>query len=114
MTTIYLDPSVLAMAESTERLRQLSDAGHDLVVVGVPTAPAPAAAVRAERVPDALDSPAWFLTAEPTTCRDRRPDLRTLLVGPRTDERWPTRCDATARDMREAVLDILAADAMGR
>src|SRR5439155_603441 len=54
----------------------------------------------------------WFLTADPATCGDRQPGLRTVLIGPRENPPRPTRCDSTARDLREAVLEILAADAM--
>jgi hypothetical protein len=36
-----------------------------------------------------------------------------MLIGPREDGPRTTRCDATARDVRDAVLEILAADAMG-
>jgi hypothetical protein len=35
-----------------------------------------------------------------------------MLIGPKVDGRRPTRCDTTARDLREAVFEILAADAM--
>ena len=114
MTTIYIDPSALALPEAAERLDQLIDAGHDMVVIGQPDAEptAPARAARTQQMPQDVPPGAWFMTADPATCGDRRADLRTLLVGPRPDERRPTRCDSVARDMREAILDILAADAM--
>jgi hypothetical protein len=38
--------------------------------------------------------------------------MRTVLIGPRESGLRPTRCDATARDLRDAVLEVLAADAM--
>jgi hypothetical protein len=35
-----------------------------------------------------------------------------VLIGPREEGPRPTRCDVTARDLRDAVLEILTADAM--
>jgi len=116
MTTIYLHPSALGMPEALERLRQLVAAGHELIVAGRVDGRVrlPAGSAHIDELPLEVPDGAWYLTADPTTCGDRRADLHTLLVGPRLDERRPTRCDSTARDMREAVLAILAADAMDR
>jgi hypothetical protein len=98
-----------------ERLGHLVDAGHAIVLVGPRDHPAAGErtwAGRVDVVPDEPEPGAWYMTADPATCGDRRPDLRTVLVGPRSEGQRPTRCDTTARDVREAVLEILAADAM--
>jgi hypothetical protein len=119
---IYLDRSLFEERDAPERLVQLLEAGHELVLVG-PAAngdegplwvrEGPLASVaRAPAVPTDPPLGSWFVTGNPAACGDHRADLRTLLVGPRLDDRRPTRCDATARDLREAVLDILAAEAM--
>jgi hypothetical protein len=118
MHTIYVDPSVAADPDLDERLTHLVEAGHRLVLVAAkddPTAPVggPWSDLRAS-VPTQPPRGSWFLTADSARCGDRVPGLRTLLIGPRETELRPTRCDATVRDLREAVLEILAADAMSQ
>jgi hypothetical protein len=115
MATIYVHASVLGASDAAERLAHLSEAGHRLIVVAGASRPGmvePAELTRLDTLPAEPEQGSWFVTADPATCGDRRAGFRTLLVGPRLDERRPTRCDSTARDLREAVLDILAADAM--
>lgn len=129
MTTIYLDPSAVAEADAAERLLHLTEAGHDLVLVESARAEVSSSPPRAAARPTAtsdgvpwrsrtstlpLDPPpgSWFLTSDPAACGDRQAGLRTVLVGPRLEIR-PTRCDTTARDLRDAVLEILTSDAMG-
>jgi hypothetical protein len=114
MTTIYLDPSAVTHADAADRLAHLLDAGHALVLVtpvdlppdGIPWSG------RAAALPADPPRGSWFVTADATTCGDRRPNLRTLLIGPRASAPRPTRCDAVARDLRAAVLEILRHDAM--
>ena len=67
----------------------------------------------AQAIPEDAPRGSWFLTADPAACGDRRAGVRSMLIGPREDGPRTTRCDATARDVRDAVLEILAADAMG-
>ncbi|HUQ77586.1 MAG TPA: hypothetical protein VM427_01770 [Patescibacteria group bacterium] len=120
MATIYLDPSAVAGSDSPDRLAHLVEAGHDLVLVTADDGAARSGAIPARiparsRIPALPDAPArgsWFVTADPATCGDRRPALRTILIGPRAATPGPTRCDSTARDLRDAILEILAADAM--
>jgi len=115
MHTIYLDGSVTVDPDLPERLAHLADAGHRLVLVGSAEPAAKDLGAWAERVRELPSAPprgSWYLTANPATCRDRQPGLRTVLVGPREDGPRPTRCDGTARDLRDAVLEILTADAM--
>ena len=63
-------------------------------------------------MPDEPTPGSWYLTADPDKCGDRKAALRTILIGPRTSGPRPTRCDATARDLREAVFQVLSASAM--
>jgi hypothetical protein len=115
MQTIFFDASAALDGDLGDRLGHLADAGHRLVLVAGSDHPAAALGAWSERLP-AVPSPAprgsWYLTADPATCGDRIPGLRTVLIGPRGDGPRPTRCDATARDLRDAVLEILTADAM--
>jgi hypothetical protein len=115
MTTIFIDGSAATQPDASPNLVHLPEAGHRLVLVADPAHPAVPGVAWAERfdaVPDEPPRGSWYLTADPTTCGDRRPGLRTVLIGPRADGPRPTRCDGTARDLRDAVLEILTADAM--
>ena len=117
MHTIYLDSSVAADPDLDTRLGHLVDAGHRLVLVAPKAGPAADDGPWTERrtsVPARPSRGSWYLTADPATCGDRVPGLRTVLIGPRETGPRPTRCDATVRDLREAVLEILAADAMSQ
>ncbi|MBA2720041.1 MAG: hypothetical protein H0U52_12520 [Chloroflexi bacterium] len=114
--TIYLDPSALTHSDAADRLAHLIEAGHELVVVSTAT-PAPGDTIpwasRAATLPDDLPRGSWFVTADPATCGGHQAGLRTMLIGPRPGQQRPTRCDHTARDLRDAVLEILTVDAMG-
>lgn len=115
MTTIYLDESAALEPDAADRLAHLIDSGHDLVFVSPNGRPAVVDHLPGRHVtsmPAAPPRGSWFLTADPGACGDRQAGLRTILIGPRDDIPRPTRCDSTARDLREAVLEILAADAM--
>ena len=115
MATIYVHGSAALGSDAATRLPHLTEAGHDVVLVAADDHPASGQTVWSGQVPTMPSDPprgTWLLTADPATCTDRRPELRTLLIGPRPADRRPTRCDASVRDLREAVLEILAADAM--
>ena len=115
MTTIYIDGSAALQPDASANLTHLPEAGHELVLVAPEDHPALAAATwtgRVESVPDEPPRGSWLVTADPATCADRKVGLRTVLIGPRGDGPRPTRCDGTARDLRDAVLEILTADAM--
>lgn len=113
MTTIYLDQSAVAGSDAVDRLAHLVEAGHDLVLVTVRGDDAGEAfPARIPALPADPPGGSWFVTADPATCGNRQPGLRTLLIGPRAATPGPTRCDSTARDLRDAVLEILTADAM--
>ena len=115
MQLIFVHGSAALDGDSAERLAHLKEAGHGLVLVADVHHPAAERAEWSERL-DALpaDPPrgSWYITADAAVCGDRRPGLRTMLIGPRETTTRPTRCDVTARDLRDAVLKVLAADVM--
>lgn len=118
MTDIYIDPTVAGMPDAADHLTHLVESGHNLFLVG--DAPALVAAglptaVLALELPDRAAPGSWFVSSDPAICGDRRAGLQTLLVGPRlapTPRQGP-RCDAEARDLASAVLEILRLDVMG-
>lgn len=113
MTTIYLEASAARLPDAADRLAHLTEAGHDIVLVAPADHPGVGLPLgRLSAMPPDPPRGSWFVTADPGACGDRQPGLRTILIGPRDDVPRPTRCDTTARDLREAVLEILAADAM--
>ncbi len=114
MHTIFVDASVTADPDSDDRLAHLVEAGHRLILVGTSSADRRAEGPwqdRSASLPAQPPRGSWYLTADPATCGDRLPGLRTVLIGPRETGPRPTRCDVTVRDLREAVLEVLAADA---
>lgn len=119
MTDIYVDATVVATApNAADHLAHLVDAGQRVIFVGAGAAASVASlpgAPTLERLPDNPIRGSWFVTAEPARCADRPTGVRSLLIGPRPG-RSPVqgrRCDADARDLAAAVLEILTHDAMG-
>ena len=115
MITIYLDGSAALQPDAVGRLDHLLDPDHELVLVAGADHPSAGLLPWVGHLPALPEQPApgsWYLTADPNTCGDRQAGLRTVLIGPREAGRRPTRCDATARDLREAVLQVLSAAAM--
>jgi hypothetical protein len=113
--TVYLDASAAADPDLADRLGLLAESGHRLVLVGQAGEAVANLSIWADRsdpLPGEPPRGSWYLTADPSTCRDRQPGLRTILIGPRAEGQRPTRCDATARDLRDAILEILASEAM--
>jgi hypothetical protein len=117
MTVIYVDPSVSVASDAAGHLRHLVDTDHEVVLVGE-GAPSVGTALGAAAVPavpaDAAPG-SWLITADPATCAERQAGVLTLLVGPRParSPRPIPRCDAEARDLGSAVLEILRREAMG-
>jgi hypothetical protein len=114
MITIYVDGSAALQPGASNRLAHLVDADRELVLVAPAGHPSAGLLAWAGHLPAMPDPPApgsWFVTADPAICGDRQPSLRTILIAPRSEPR-PTRCDVTVRDLRDAILEILAADAM--
>lgn len=120
MTDIYIDASVAGMPDALDQLAHLADTGHRVLVIRAPvgTVTRPGATPHGLEeileMPDPLPAKGWFVTTDPARCSDRPAGLRTLLIAPgHGDGPRPTiRCDGIARDVRSAVLDILAHDAM--
>jgi hypothetical protein len=131
---VYVDLEVLSTGGGARRpvhvravdlaavrsLDHLVDAGHELVLVadppiapgavaGIPAALAEAAVTA---VPSEPRAAAWYPTSDADCCRGRSARLRTILVGRSPAPGAVHRCDALARDVRAAVLEILAAEAM--
>jgi hypothetical protein len=116
MHTIYVDASVTREQDLAARLGHLVEAGHRVLLIAPKGHPAndlagPWSSVKAT-VPAKPPRDSWYLTTDPTTCGDRVTGLQTVLIGPRDTSLRVTRCDSTVRDLREAVLAILADDAM--
>ncbi|HVL52795.1 MAG TPA: hypothetical protein VM344_00875 [Vitreimonas sp.] len=131
MNRIYLEPGVMALPTGSElppdgaaptpgaveALGHLADS-YELVVIGDP----PRRLLDAFQVPVRGTScvppePAhgsWLITDDPTSCVNRAPGLKTLLVGPRraVSHKPAPRCDAEARDLGAAVVEILTREAM--
>ncbi|HEX5012784.1 MAG TPA: hypothetical protein VFV72_01405 [Candidatus Limnocylindrales bacterium] len=117
MSDIYLDSVAAAMPDAADQLRHLTETGHRLHVLGE-APPGLSAALEIEQVSQLPSSPptgSWLLTASPELCADRRPPLSSMFIGPRPapSPRPAPRCDADARDMAAAVLEILRREAMG-
>jgi hypothetical protein len=122
VTTIFLEPDLLRLEtteEAATQLRYLAEWGARLVVVAdEPLDEWEALGVSALRYAPSASAGRrgdWWLTAEPGKCAERPGrGVRTVLIGgtipPSTH---PTaRCDLVARDLRGAVLEILARQAM--
>jgi putative NIF3 family GTP cyclohydrolase 1 type 2 len=118
MTDIYVDATVAGMSDAANHLAHLIDTGHGLILVG----DCPAAVVDAlrganvaEALPRSVSPGSWHVSADPEICGANPPGLQTLLVGPRLapSPRPGPRCDAEARDVASAVLEILGREVMG-
>jgi hypothetical protein len=116
MTDIYLDPTAAGMPDAADYLRNLTETGHSVHVLGeLPEALADMPSIAAAALPDEPAPGSWLITADADLCLERRPPMQTMLVGPRVapSPRPAPRCDAEARDLASAVLDILGREAMG-
>ena len=134
MTRVYVDLEVLSTGGGASRpvdasaanvaavrsLDHLVDAGHELVLVAdPPIAPGAVTGIpggltetAVTAVPVEHGTAAWYLTSDADRCRGRSARLRTILVGRSPAPGAVHRCDSLARDVRAAVLEILAAEAM--
>jgi hypothetical protein len=107
----------VADPEALRALRYLADAGVRVVIVRPDRLEPPddLRAVAADvltAVPDRPRAPAWYLTSDIARCRGSSARLRTVLVGGAPPNGSVRRCDAVARDVQAAAMEILAADAM--
>jgi hypothetical protein len=128
VTTVYVDTDAIVDASRSaagpdegalRSLRFLREAGHDVVLVVDPSSSPPWAApggewssLAPEAVPVRPPSASWYLTSDVERCRGRSALLRTVLIGSTPGPAAIHRCDALARDVSAAALEILAAEAM--
>lgn len=130
MTEVYVDVAAASMEqggeggafrpaepEAVRALRYLADSGIRVVIVASdgnrPDAELEAVAAEVvSAVPPRPRGPAWYLTSEIARCRGSSARLRTVLIGAAQPSGSVRRCDAVARDVQAAALEILAAVAM--
>ena len=97
-------------------LGYLAESGHEVVLVAaqetVPAALADVVSTVTPAAPSEPREPAWYLTIDVERCRGRSAKLHTVLVGTAAAPAAIHRCDALARDVQAAVLELLAAEAM--
>lgn len=132
MTTVYVDTRALFVGGAADpnparlapdagsALDHLRKAGLEVVLLGDADAIASLqgavrARLRLHELPQ--DPQGWMLAGNASACARGRPcrRLRTILVGPATPGSGlaSRACDVEARDLTDAVLTILAAEAMG-
>lgn len=129
---VYVDAGVLVMPapgdrpgrllpDATAALEHLRDAAHNVVLVGAAGAVGAVLAALRDGAPEARvglppDASGWLVTGDPAFCAAAREAhrIRTLLVGPAAPGRGPAHrpADIVARDLLDAVLAILASEAM--
>jgi hypothetical protein len=128
VTTVYVDQdAVLDESRGTRGFSEgalrslgfLRDAGHEVVLVADPRPrtgevdlPTEWTRIAIEAIPTRPAELAWYLTTDADRCQGRSARLRTVLVGSAPAPAAIHRCDALARDVPSAVLEILAAEAM--
>lgn len=131
MTEVYVDVSAASVEqggdaggasrpaepEALRALRYLADSGIRVVVVATggerPDAQLQAVATEiVSAVPLRPRAPAWYLTSDIGRCRGASARLRTVLIGAPPPSGSVRRCDAVARDIQAAAMEILAEVAM--
>ena len=131
MTEVYVDVAAASMEQGGENggqvraaepeavraLRYLADSGIRVVLVTAEGArpDADLAGVAAEvvtAIPPRPRGRAWYLTSDIERCRGSSAFLRTVLIGAAPPSGSVRRCDAVARDVQAAAMEILAAVAM--
>lgn len=125
MTHVYVDvpaasmngTSATADPEAVKALRHLADFGVRIVLVTAggmqPDADLRAAAADVvPAVPARPERRSWYLTSDIGRCQGSSAYLRTVLIGGTPPGGSVRRCDAVARDVQAAAMEILAADAM--
>jgi hypothetical protein len=112
-------PDAVASAdpEAIRALRYLAEAGIRVLLVAADgAAPAPELAEVATEIvpgpPEHARGPAWYLTSDVARCVGASARLRTVLIGAAPPSGSVRRCDAVARDVQAAAMEILAAVAM--
>jgi hypothetical protein len=136
LTEVYVDVAAAAMGggapgvgsgetqsaaipdpEAIRALRYLAESGARVVVIR-PDGLEPPYELRAvaadvlRAVPARPAAPAWYLTSDIERCRGSSARLKTVLIGGAPPNGSVRRCDAVARDVQAAAMEILAAVAM--
>ena len=132
MTEVYVDVGAASIEaatpdggvppvdpEAVRALHHLAEAGFRVFVITAGGSE-PAAVLReaASAVLDAVpsrpgdDDQAWYLTSDIDRCRGASAYLRTVLIGGTPPGGSVRRCDAVARHVQAAAMEILAAEAM--
>jgi hypothetical protein len=121
VTEVYVDVAAVTEPEAVRALRYLADAGIRVVLVtagsGAPPEELPdelrgAVGEVVAAIPDHPSGPAWYLTSDIARCQGSSARLRTVLIGGTPPSGSVRRCDAVARDVQAAAMEILAAVAM--
>jgi len=130
VTEVYIDVAAASMhqggdaagvrvaePEALRALRYLADSGIRVVLVSS-DGTRPDADLRAiaagvvSAVPLRTRGPSWYLTSEIERCHGASARMRTVLIGAAPPSGSVVRCDAVARDVQAAAMEILAAVAM--
>jgi hypothetical protein len=126
VTDVYVDVGAASIGsgpawgpdpEAVRALRHLAEAGVRIVLVRTGVAE-PGGELRdvaadvVRSVPDRPRGRSWYLTSDIVRCQGSSARLRTVLIGGPPPNGSVRRCDAVARDVQAAAMEILAADAM--
>jgi hypothetical protein len=117
VTQVFVDVAAVAEPEAVRALRYLADAGIQVVLVTAGSGEPPeelrgAVSEVVAAIPDHPSGPAWYLTSDIARCQGSSARLRTVLIGGTPPSGSVRRCDAVARDVQAAAMEILAAVAM--
>jgi hypothetical protein len=134
MSRVYLDATAIKLGggetpagsghpapRAVDAIGNLREAGHEVLLFRDPTASAEDLSVLASlaglTVGTSEQAPgpgSWLITADPRHCERRLAGVRTILVGPRRPPgpRPTAHCDAAARDLTAAAIEILTREAM--
>jgi hypothetical protein len=127
VTRVYVDAEAAAIDGSggqpsldpaaVRSLRFLTEAGNQVILVARdgPAVAEELRAVASEVVADVPARPpelAWYLTTDVERCTGTSARLRTVLIGAAPAGGSIHRCDAVARDVHAAALELLAREAM--
>ena len=131
MTEVYVDVAAASMEQGAENvavvrpsdpeavraLSYLAESGIRVVVVAVDGVRpdeklANVAAEVVSAMPPRPRGPAWYLTSDIERCVGASARLRTVLIGAPPPTGSVRRCDAVARDVQAAAMEILAEVAM--